>query len=228
MARTSASIVTRSKAIQPPVYRLKGRHMVIVLATDMNDTLDTDVMGGIPASLLASGYTIASLDQPAHGADATVGVQPLTEWRNRIQGGNTTMFTDFAKRVSRLIDEERVGDVSIVGQSRGGYCACFAAAQDTRIKRLFLTAPVTNLQSLTEFDGYTVNQTTFGLGQFTGALSAKAIKVRIHATDTRVSTSAAQTFATAVGAEFETVAGSGHVPTDTGQAAAWLASLVDP
>lgn len=225
--RTPASFITRAKQlIAPPSSRVYGGHTVLFFVTDKTDSFGSGLVGSIPASLVAAGCRLITVDLPAHGADLTPGVLPLAEWKNRISGGNTTIFTNFAAAVTRLIDSERLTDVSIFGQSRGGYCAAVCAALDPRIKRLMLAAPVTNLQKLTEFDGYTVNQTTFGLGQYTTALSAKQIYIRTYATDTRVDTAATQTFATAVGATLDLVSGSGHVAPDTGQMATWLLSQV--
>lgn len=227
MARTPSSFITRAKGlVAPPVARIYGGHTVLFLVTDRTDSFNSGLVGSLPASLVAAGCRLITLDLPAHGSDLTPGVQPLNEWRNRIAAGNTTLFTNFAAAVSRLIDSERLTDVTVFGQSRGGYVAAYCAAVDSRIKRMMMAAPVTNLQRLTEFDGYTVNQSTFGLGQFTAALSAKPIYIRMYATDTRVGTDAAQSFATAVGATIDLVAGSGHVAPDSGQMAAWLLSKV--
>lgn len=229
MMRTDPAFIAGILSQIPvPTYAMRGNHVVFLLATDISNTLHGGTTAGVNLSLLGAGYRLACLDLPSHGEDAHETEIPLVNWRTRIEGGDTTLFTNFAARLSRVIDTLRTTDVSIVGQSRGGYVAAICAALEPRVKRIVMLAPVTDLQRLSEFDGYTVNQSIFGLGQYTSVLSTKDIYIRIGNNDTRVGTDAAEDFADDVGAEIEVVDEPGHGVTDDGEVAAWLTSKVDP
>lgn len=227
--RTDPAFIAGILSQRPvPTFAMRGNHVVFLLAMDIDNTLNGNTTAGVNLSLLSAGYRIASLDLPSHGEDAHESETPLVNWRTRIEGGDTTLFTNFAAGLSRVIDTLRVNDVSIVGQSRGGYVAAICAALEPRVKRIVMLAPVTDLQRLTEFDGYTVDQDVFGLGQYTAVLSGKAIYIRIGNNDERVGTDAAEAFAADVGAQIEIVDEPGHGVTDDGEVAAWLTSKVDP
>jgi len=194
---------------------------VVVLATNMHDTLYGGLLKGVPADLIGAGFSLLSMDLPCHGADQDV-ENPLVCWQTRIEAGDADIFRRFCGDLSAVLNDLGATDVSIVGQSRGGYVATVCAAYDTRIRNLALIMPVTDLQRLTEFDGYSVDQTVFGLAQYDRFLADRSILVRIGADDTRVGTDAVASFATSVGAELVLVGEAGHDIHNNGEVAAWL------
>jgi pimeloyl-ACP methyl ester carboxylesterase len=194
------------------------------MAMTKDDALTT-TMGSVPSGLISAGYRLLALDLPCHGTDTDINLPPLTSlrcWRNRIEAGDQQLFVRYCNGLSAVLDELDVEDVYVVGQSRGGYVAAICAARDPRIRKLMMIAPVTNLQRLSEFDGYVVDQSVFGLQQHADALRTIAIRVRIGRDDQRVGTEAAIEFAGWAGASLDIVDMAGHVPPDDGSTVTWL------
>ncbi len=211
------------KVTQTPAYELiqNSGPLVVLMATDMHSTLYGSVMDTIPSELIGAGYSLLALDLPCHGADAGTS-SPLSCWRHRIEGGDTEIFTRFCAGLSAVLDEIGATEVSVVGQSRGGYMAVTCAAYDLRIRNLALIMPVTDLQRLYEFDGYTVDEAMFGVDQYLPYIEDRDMLVRISKFDDRVGTDLAVSFADRAHAELQLVDEPGHSIADDGHTAAWL------
>jgi pimeloyl-ACP methyl ester carboxylesterase len=182
-------------------------------------------MGTVPSELVSAGYKLLALDLPCHGADADPAFLPLEQlkcWRKRIEAGDSQIFTRFCSGLSAVLDQLDVDQAYIVGQSRGGYVGAICAGRDARIRKLVMLAPVTDLQRLTEFNGYTVDATTFGLARYASALRTIGVRVRVGNDDQRVGTDAAVAFAQSVNASLDVVAIPGHVPPEDGSTVRWL------
>lgn len=195
---------------------------VILLATSIDDAMSGVALGSIPEHLISAGFSTLVFDLPCHGTDAEAGVQPLACWRNRLGRGELDMFDRFCEGVSAVMDQLHIPAADVIGLSRGGYVAVTCAASDTRIHNLALLQPVTDLQRLSEFDGYTVNESRYGLTRYASQLKDRRILVRIGERDDRVGTDAAVTFANAVHADLQLLDIDGHnVPLDD-SAMNWL------
>jgi pimeloyl-ACP methyl ester carboxylesterase len=222
--QTLAITIPPPAASGPSYQFIQGTGPVVILL-DMSaqQSLYTTLMGTIPTDLQSAGFTLLSMDVPCHGADADPGYgDALQCWRHRLETGDTDMFLRFCAQLSQVLDEIGAKDVSVVGQSRGGYVAATCAAGDPRIKRLALIAPVTDLMQLEEFQGAGIDQTFFSLDQYKPDLVSDEILVRIGNDDTTVGTAAAVHFGTLVGADMEVVDVPGHVPPDNGATTLWL------
>lgn len=226
---------------EPPAYELKlsgiytttgveyafergtRNEIVLAFAAGIDDFYTgTAGFGSLPAELKDAGFNVVTLDLPCHGADATLGLSGLECWRQRIEGGSTTIFTQFCAKVSAVLDELEAGTVYAAGISRGGYIALTCAGRDDRISRVAAIMPVTDLQRLLEFDGYTVDQSTFGLARFD--LSRVDVLVRIGNNDQRVGTDAALAFAATLPRKTVQLLDSpGHTVIEDGSVAQWLA-----
>lgn len=210
-------------AVELPAYELIANHgpLVVLMAMDMHTTLYTNALGSVPSDLLGAGFSLLALDLPCHGADATEPAKfELTCWRKRIEAGDTELFRKFCSGLSLVLDQIGATEVSVVGQSRGGYTAVTCAAYDERIRNIALLSPVTDLQRLTEFDGYAVDQEVYGLAQFVPYLAGRHIMIRIASDDSRVGTDAAVAFGKLVNAEIRLVDFVGHVPPEDGSTTA--------
>lgn len=212
-------------AVELPAYEFISNHgpLVVLMAMDMHTTLYTNSMGGVASDLLSAGFSLLALDLPCHGADATEPAKfELVCWRKRIEAGDTEMFRRFCSGLSLVLDQIGATEAAVVGQSRGGYVGVTCAAYDERIRNIALLSPVTDLQRLTEFDGYAVDQQILGLAQFAPYLGDRHIMIRIAADDSRVGTDAAVTFGQLVNADIRLVDFVGHVPPEDGSTTAWL------
>lgn len=217
--------LTPLPAVELPAYEFIANNgpIVILMAMDMHTTLYTNSMGGVVSDLLSAGFSLLALDLPCHGTDATEPAKfELVCWRKRIEGGDTEMFRRFCSGLSLVLDQIGATEASVVGQSRGGYVGVTCAAYDDRIRNIALLSPVTDLQRLTEFDGYAVDQHVFGLAQFAPYIVDRHIMIRIAADDSRVGTEAAVTFGHLVNADIRLVDFVGHVPPEDGSTTAWL------
>jgi len=209
----------------PDYVLTPGSGPLVVLMATTKETATLGVMGGVPSSLISAGYKLLALDLPCHGADEDPNLPPLhqlTCWRNRIEAGDSQIFTRFCDGLSDVLDELDVEQVFVVGQSRGGYVGAVCAARDARIRKLVMLAPVTDLDRLSEFSGYRVDQAIFGLGRFADTLKTIDVRVRIGNDDTRVDTASAVAFAQSVNADLDLVDFSGHVPPEDGSTVRWL------
>lgn len=211
-----------------PAYEAAGDPSgptVIVLATNMHDTLDPRqdaVTGGVSGHLERAGFNVVSVDLPCHGADGTPDVSPLSCWAIRISSGDDQLFTRFCASLSALLDSLNIKDANIVGISRGGYVAVTCAAYDGRFKNLGLIVPVTDLNYLTEFKGYPVDVSRFNIQQYIPYVADRPILVRIGDADTRVGTTLAVQFANDSGATLELLDTIGHSAPEDGSTINWL------
>jgi pimeloyl-ACP methyl ester carboxylesterase len=210
-----------------PVYELKGSGpIVVVMNMAIADAFVGEVDQDYVAPLLAKGFSVLSLDLPCHGADAIPGVAPLDCWRERIDAGDSNLFTDYCAGLAAVLDKVGAVEASVIGISRGGYVAITCAAYDPRLTKLALIAPVTDLAYLTEFSGDHVDEQEFGTAQYVPYLQDRPILVRVGRDDTRVGTDLVVAFANMVHAELEYTDGAGHDTTDPSEATvAWLISL---
>ena len=71
-----------------------------------------------------------------------------TGWRQRIDQGEATIFTDFCDEVGAVLDDLQATRASAVGLSRGAYVAAICTARDPRFHSLAMLAPVTDLSRL--------------------------------------------------------------------------------
>lgn len=208
--------------VTTPDYELiPGGPLVVLLAMGAHDTLYGSSMENVPSDLIGAGFSLLSLDMPCHGPgeDPVVG---LHCWRDRIEAGDINLFLRFCSGLSNVLDELAANDVSIIGQSRGGYVAITCAAYDDRFRRVALLRPVTDLARLSEFADFRLDQALFGTDQFVPYLSDRPVLVRIGRNDQRVGTDAAIAFAEAVGAELHVLDVDGHAGPDEGVTTQWL------
>jgi hypothetical protein len=205
------------------------RRVIVLLSTDARSTLDSDpgrtkIMQKLVPRLKRAGFTLLSLDLPCTGADLSGNdaTQVLGCWRDRIEFGESDMFVRFCEKLSAVLDKLGVAEAGLVGESRGAYLAATCAGYDARMHRLVLLKPVTDLQVLLEFGGYTVDQQLLGLGQYQAALRGRPILMRIGPRDDRVDTSSAIAFAQSIGAEIQLVECEGHELPEDGTTVRWL------
>jgi pimeloyl-ACP methyl ester carboxylesterase len=195
--------------------------LVVLFGTDAAATLAGSVMDDdlVPA-LRAEGYELFSMNLPCHdGGPINLA---LVCWRTSIEGGDTDLFTRFCRALSAEINRLSITSAIAIGQSRGGYVATTCAAYDFRFSKVVLLKPVTDLQNLHEFNGYTVNQSLFGLAQFAPALLGRPVSILIGANDTRVNTASAVRFGISVGAEIELTDSSDHLLPGDGFTSRWV------
>lgn len=196
-------------------YELIDHHgpLVVLLAMDGHSTLHGSIVR-VPQDLSAAGFSLMSLDLPCHGAD-DAGVPPLQCWRQRIEQGDQDIFRSFCTRLSAALTALGSKDVAIVGQSRGAYVAITCAALDSRITRLALLIPVTDLHRLEEFKGYD------GPVPELPPINIP-VYIRIGAHDGRVGTDAAIAYAHRIGAQIDVIDTLGHDPHEDGSTTRWL------
>lgn len=207
-----------------PQYELiqNSGPVVVLMATSINETLYTQQMGSLVSDLTTAGFSLLALDLPCHGLDADDSPGPLDCWRKRIEGGDRNIFRDFCAGLSAVLDSIGAKSADVVGLSRGGYVAVTCAAYDSRIHNIALLIPVTDLQRLTEFDGFKVDQQAFGLSQYLPFLKDRNILARVSRNDTRVGTDAAVAFAKSVGATLQMLDVDGHFAPEDGSTTRWL------
>ena len=212
-----------------PAYDLKGSGpIVVVMNMAIADAFVGEVDQDYVAPLLANGFSVLSLDLPCHGANAIPGVSPLVCWRERIDAGDSNLFTDYCAGLAAVFDKIGASEASVIGISRGGYVAITCAAYDPRLTKLALIAPVTDLAYLTEFSGDDLNEQEFGTAQYIPYLLDRRILVRVGRDDTRVGTDLVVAFANQVHAELEYTDGPGHDTVDPNEATvAWLISITN-
>lgn len=204
-------------------YEKNGPRTVILFSTSAEGTArgETAGMAQMVPALRAEGFSILFIDLPCHGADKE-DMQPLACWRRRVEAGNTELFTRFCDRLAEVLSIEGIQTASIVGESRGGYVASICAGRDYRITTIALLKPVTDLQKLSEFNGYTVDQTVYGLSLYAGPLIGRPILLRIGPNDTRVDTQSALIWGGMIGAEIMVIESEGHKLPEDGYTTAWL------
>lgn len=214
--------------VKMPAYKLVGSGpIVIVLSTDIAETLVTTGPYDYVTRLNAAGFSVLTLDLPCEGANADHSSQallddPLLCWAVHIADGDRDIFLSFCSGLLDVLDELNQPVAGIIGISRGAYVSSTCAAYDDRIKNLALIIPLTNLNYLSEFADYQVNEAEFGLQQFYPELRDKHILVRIGKDDTRVGTANAVAFAESVGATLQLLDTVGHSAPEDGTTIIWL------
>ena len=204
----------------PAVVQAPQKPLIVLFGTDAAATLAGGVMDdGLVGALRAEGYELFSMDLPCHS-----GPNPgtLLCWRTSIEGGDSDLFGRFCRELSSELNRQGVTKAIAIGQSRGGYVATTCASYDFRFSKILMLKPVTDLQKLSEFDGYAVDQSLFGLDRYVPALLGRPISIIIGENDTRVSTESAQDFAELVGADIDIVDSFDHLLPDNGVTAKWV------
>jgi pimeloyl-ACP methyl ester carboxylesterase len=206
-----------------PEYGLIDRGnapLAFVFASDIDQSLTGKDTVPIAQHLARAGFSVVAMDLPSHHP----GEEPhaLSGWRQRIDAGETDIFTSFCDDVSAVLDDLHASKASVVGISRGAYVAIVCGARDERFRNLALLAPVTDLGRLSEFGGAILDPAIYGLSQYVPILSTRNILVRIGRNDTRVGTDAAIAFAQSVGADLRVVNVEGHSVKEDGSTTQWL------
>lgn len=214
----------QATALRHYSYVEAGPQLVVLISTGADATVtgtETDIMRRLSSELPAAGFSILALDLPCHGMDAEAD-QPLACWRRRIEAGDTMLFSNYCADLSAVLSLLAIDEAYVVGESRGGYVAATCAARDMRLTKVVMLKPVTDLQRLSEFSGYAVDKSIFGLGQYVDLLSRVPVLLRIGPNDTRVSTESALQFGESIGAEIEIVDSVGHRLPENGETLQWL------
>jgi pimeloyl-ACP methyl ester carboxylesterase len=195
---------------------------VVLMAFDINQTLYGGSLGTITTDLITAGFSLLALDLPCHGSDATEPAgSELTCWRRRLESGDQQLFTRYCAGLSAVLDHLRVQQAYVVGQSRGAYVAATCTALDSRLTRLVLLKPVTDLTRLVEFTGFDPGP-EFLLSRLAPQLAGLPIMLRIGTQDTRVGTDAAVSFAQLIGANLRLSDTPGHDLPEDGSTVQWL------
>jgi pimeloyl-ACP methyl ester carboxylesterase len=196
-----------------PVQPVQSQPVVILLAMDSQNTLYGTSMGNVPKDLDAAGFKLMSFDLPCHGSDAEQ-LPPLDCWRRRLEAGDVDLFVRFCRNLSASLDREQIKRAYIVGQSRGAYVGATCAAMDSRITKLAMLIPVTDLSRLREFAGF----------ENPPPLPSVYIPtyIRIGNDDQRVGTDAAISYGKSISAKIEVINVPGHDPQDDGATVRWL------
>jgi hypothetical protein len=220
--------LTALPIVATPAYKLVGTGpIVILLSTDIAATLVTTGPYDYVTRLNAAGFSVLTMDLPCEGANADHSSPALLDdallcWAVHIADGDRDIFLQFCSGMLDVLDELNQPIAGIIGISRGAYVASTCAAYDARIVNLGLIIPLTDLDYLSEFAGYPVDETEFGLQQFYPELREKHILVRIGKDDTRVGTANAAAFADSVGATLQLLNTVGHSAPEDGTTITWL------
>ena len=130
---------------------------LIVLATTIENTLNSAYYRHCGNQLAKRGYLCISINLPCHG-DQRVDGEPegLSGWSHRAARGSD-FVAEFNNRLSKVLDhlvKQGISDpekIAACGTSRGGFLALHAAIHDPRVKCVAGFAPVTDLSVLREF-----------------------------------------------------------------------------
>jgi pimeloyl-ACP methyl ester carboxylesterase len=211
-----------TKAI-PHYQRMGGNGpTVVVLATDMQDTLHGQAADGVVGRLVTAGYQVLTLDLPCNDGEPTTPTvenlanDPLYCWSVWIHDGDTAIFTQFCAELSNVLSALQLDEVGIVGVSRGGYVATTCAAYEPRITSVVLIKPVTDLNYLSEFKQYPAPEALFSIWQYVPAMSHLPVLVRIGKSDHRVGTDLAVAFAREIHADLQLLDTVGHSAPEDG------------
>ena len=130
---------------------------LIVLATTIQNTLNSAYYRHCGNQLAKRGFLCVSINLPCHG-DQQVDGEPegLLGWSYRAARGSD-FVAEFNNRLSKVLDhlvKQGLSDpekIAACGTSRGGFLALHAAIHDPRVKCVAGFAPVTDLSVLSEF-----------------------------------------------------------------------------
>jgi len=130
---------------------------LIVLATTIQDTLNSAYYRHCGNQLAKRGFLCVSINLPCHG-DQRVDGEPegLSGWSHRA-ARDFDFVAEFNNRLSKVLDhlvKQGMSDpekIAACGTSRGGFLALHAAIHDPRVKCVAGFAPVTDLSALSEF-----------------------------------------------------------------------------
>lgn len=188
--------------------------LVLVLTTTIHDSLK-GTFTSIPQILGRAGYSVAAIDVTCHGRDVRPKeISGLNCWAQRVRNSRQDVFAPMVKEASEVISDvakqkfARTTDVVAVGVSRGGYAALRIAAEDSRVDRIVLMAPVTSIARLDEFKKVPVDQNMYGFAKAYRTFARDHIFLQIGNADTRVGTAEALAF------EASVVAAAGNAVTD--------------
>jgi hypothetical protein len=215
-------------AVTMPAYKLVGSGpIVILLVSDIASALVPTGPYDYVTRLHAAGFSVLTLDLPCEGANAdhsspAVLNDALLCWAVSIAGGDRDIFLRFCSGLLDVLDVLDQPVAGIIGISRGAYVSSTCAAYDYRIKNLALISPLTDLNYLSEFAGWQVNEAEFGLQQFYPELREKHILVRVGKDAHRVGTANAVAFAESVGATLQVLNTIGHNAPEDGTTIVWL------
>lgn len=169
-------------------------------ALDIDTTLSPiNSYNEIGRELISQGWLIVSLDLPSHGMNIWPG-EPggLLGWRYRIEHGYDIM-TEFCGQASDvlsvLISSGAVNPnmVYSTGTSRGGFMALQFCDVDSRVKGCAAFCPVSRLDALSEFIGFSGSPnpsavSAMYLTQSRWRLSTKKLRIYSGPDDQRVGT----------------------------------------
>jgi alpha-beta hydrolase superfamily lysophospholipase len=215
-------------AIVPPAlphyeYIPNSGPLIVLMAASAEESIHG--MGRLPADLTSAGFSLLALDLPCHGQDAEPNLDGLVCWRRRMEAGDKGIFREFCKGVTAVLDHFSVKRAGVVGLSRGAYVAATCAETDARLQYLGLLAPVTDLEQLSEFNGYAVDDPNFQLLHYRAQLSKRHVLVRIARDDERVGTESAVNFAQTIGADLQVLDLVGHVAPEDGATTQWMIGM---
>ncbi len=169
---------------------------LIVLATTIQNTLNSAYYRHCANQLAMHGYLCASINLPCHG-DQRVDGEPegLLGWSHRASQCSD-FVAEFNNRLSKVLDhliKQGVSDpekIAVCGTSRGGFLALHAAIHDSRVKCVASFAPVTDLSVLREFKSTSENQLVkeFNLINRAKDLAGRKVWIVIGDQDKRVGT----------------------------------------
>ncbi len=130
---------------------------LIVLATDIESTLDAAYYRQCGNALARHGYLCVSIDLPCHGRQRREGEpEGLVGWSYRVSQ-NEDFVAENNQRLAEVLDfliHAQLTDpqrIAACGTSRGGFLAMHFAAYDKRVKCVAGFSPVTDLGALREF-----------------------------------------------------------------------------
>jgi len=169
---------------------------LIVLATTIQNTLNSAYYRHCGNQLAKRGYICVSINLPCHG-DQRVDGEPegLSGWSHRA-ARNSDFVSEFNNRLSKVLDhliKQGVSNpekIAACGTSRGGFLALHAIIHDSRVKCAAVFAPVTDLSVLREFKSTSEYQLVKDFNLITRAkdLANRKVWILIGDQDKRVST----------------------------------------
>ena len=179
---------------------------LIILATTVSNTLNSEYYRQCGNQLAKRGYICVSIDLPCHG-DQRIDGEPegLPGWSHRA-ARNLDFVLEFNNRLSKVLDHlvnQGMSDpekIAACGTSRGGFLALHWAIHDSRVKCVAGFAPVTDLSVLREFKLTSEYQLVKKLNLINRAkdLASRKVWILIGDQDKRVGTDYAVQLARAI------------------------------